>query len=465
MSLSPYDILMDFAIMSLLLFVAQFMRAKLRIIQKLLLPSSLVAGFIGLFCGHQFLDILPFTRSISTYPYMLVVFLFSSLFIGSESKGSFKKTMDEVGDTFLLNSAVYFGQYAVALLLGGIFMLFFYPQVPGAFSLLMPGGFIGGHGAAAAFGGAFKELIGWEEALPIGQTFATIGLLVGIFGGVIAINIATRKRATRFIKTMNELPEGMRTGMIPEKEQESMGKNTVSPMSIDPLTWHLLLVLIATGAGYYLTTFLQKLLPSLSIPMFSVAMICGVLLQFALRILGLSKYVDKEIITRVGSSAADYLVAFGVACISVSVVVKYIVPLIVLSLIGTVFVVWYLLVVSQRLFQNFWFERGIFIFGWSTGVVAIGVTLLRIVDPEFKSGTLQDYGMAYVFMSFIEIGLIAILPTMVVKGFGFQAGGACLAVFIALLFVAKKKYGVFKGSCEQLREGEAEVLAVHHSNA
>lgn len=38
--MSPYEILMDFAIMSMLLFIAQFMRAKLWIVQKLLLPSS-----------------------------------------------------------------------------------------------------------------------------------------------------------------------------------------------------------------------------------------------------------------------------------------------------------------------------------------------------------------------------------------------------------------------------------------
>ena len=41
-------------------------------------------------------------------------------------------------------------------------------------------------------------------------------------------------------------------------------------------------------------------------------------------------------------------------------------------------------VVGQKLFRNFWFERSIFVFGWTTGVVAIGVTLLRIVDPEGK---------------------------------------------------------------------------------
>lgn len=393
MNLSPYDLLMDFAIMSILLFAAQFLRSKISLLQKLLLPSSLIAGFMGLFLGPQFLNLLPFSTEIGSYSYLLVVFLFASLFIGNEG------------------------------------------------------------------GGSFKELLGWDEALPIGQTFATIGLLVGVIGGIIAINIGTRIKATRFIKSVSELPEGMRTGMIPSEEQESMGKNTVSPMTIDPLTWHLVLVLMATCAGYYLTNYLQALFPTLSVPMFSISMICGVILQMLLKALKLTAYVDKNVITRIGSSATDYLVAFGITSIKISVVIKYFYPIVILTIIGVSFVVFYLVVISRKLFHNFWFERGIFIFGWSTGVVAIGVTLLRIVDPEFKSKALEDYGMAYVFMSFIEIGLIAVLPTLIVSGYSMAAGGVCFLIFLILITVCVKKYGVFKGNASDMRIGEKEVLA------
>lgn len=441
MTLNPYDILMDFALMSMLLFVAQIMRAKITIIQKLFLPASLMAGFMGLALGSQYLDILPFTSNMSSYPYMLVVFLFASLFIGNNQKFSVKKIADEVGDTFLLNSAVYFGQYAMALLVGGFILATFFPKVPEAFAVLLPGGFIGGHGAAAAFGGSFKELINWDEALPIAQTFATMGLLIGIIGGIININIATRRGSTSFIKNIGDLPASMRTGMVPEKEQKSLGNATVNSMAIDPLTWHLAIVLIATGMGYYLTNYLQGLMPTLSVPMFSVAMICGVVLQGLLKLTGISSYIDKEVVTRIGSSATDYLVAFGIASIKMSVVVKYMVPILIFLAIGIIFVTGYLYLVSRNLFRQYWFERGIFIFGWSTGVIAIGVTLLRIVDPEFKSKTLEEFGMAYVLISFIEIGLIALLPTFIVNGYGFAAGGFCLVAFLALIATANKKYG------------------------
>lgn len=106
MNLSPYDLLMDFAIMSILLFIAQYLRAKVTLVQKLLLPSSLIAGFFGLFFGPQFLNVLPFSSETGSYAYLLVVFLFATLFIGNEGGGSFKKTMNEVGDTFLDRKSV-----------------------------------------------------------------------------------------------------------------------------------------------------------------------------------------------------------------------------------------------------------------------------------------------------------------------------------------------------------------------
>lgn len=82
---------------------------------------------------------------------------------------------------------------------------------------------------------------------------------------------------------MQELPVGMRTGMNPSEEQDVLGIETVNNMSLDTLTWHFMLVLIATCGGYFTTNYLQGLFPKLSIPMFSVSMLYGVLVQFILK--------------------------------------------------------------------------------------------------------------------------------------------------------------------------------------
>ena len=67
MPFDPNALLIDFAIVSLLLVVGQFIRAKVKFIQSLFLPASVIAGVIALILGPQFLDILPFrTASVLT---------------------------------------------------------------------------------------------------------------------------------------------------------------------------------------------------------------------------------------------------------------------------------------------------------------------------------------------------------------------------------------------------------------
>ena len=45
-----------------------------------------------------------------------------------------------------------------------------------------------------------------------------------------------------------------------------------------------------------------------------------------------------------------------------------------------------------------------------TGVMSIAVLLLRIVDPEFKTGILEDSGFAWIFISFIDLVCVTFIP-------------------------------------------------------
>lgn len=100
MPFDPNALLIDFAIVSLLLVVGQFIRAKVKFIQSLFLPASVIAGVIALILGPQFLDILPFSDSVSSYANLLVAMLFATLFLGRTEFVSPKKVLSSVGDTF-----------------------------------------------------------------------------------------------------------------------------------------------------------------------------------------------------------------------------------------------------------------------------------------------------------------------------------------------------------------------------
>ena len=261
---------------------------------------------------------------------------------------------------------------------------------------------------------------------------------------MLIINIAARKGWTKAIQNVNELPEEMLTGLIPREKRQAMGEETTSTMSVDTLTWHLSLILISVGAAYLANIGLKNLWPSISFPTYGLALIFSIGLQGILRVLKMDNYVDKRTITHIGSSATDFLVGFGVASINISVVLQYWIPLVVLVLIGWTIVLSFLFLVSRKFFSNYWFERGIYIYGMSTGVLATGAILLRIADPEFKTGVLEDFGIAWIFMSIVDMLLVSICPMLIISGVGAISGVALIVIAVTCLAVCKT---VQKANC------------------
>lgn len=458
MNFTPYSMLLDFCIMSGLLFIAQMMRSKIRFLQNYYIPSSLVAGFLGLFGGPQFLNILPFSNKTGSYAYLLVCVLFAGIFLGKQEKFDLKKTVNKVGDTFLINMSSEIMCFGLACLLGGILMKILFPNVFVEIAVLLPSGFMGGHGYAAAIGGTLNTLLGRDDGVVIGQTFATLGLLSGIFGGIICINYATRKGATKLVKSIGSLPEECKTGMIPLEKRQTMGDETIHPMAMDPLAWHIGLILMTTGIGYGIYNAYKPHFPNIEVPLMCVAMIVGVFVQALLNKIGYGTYVDKRVIDRIGSGVTDYLVSFGIATIQLSVVFEFIGPIMLLCAIGVAWPCVLVFFVGRKLFRNFWFERSIFIFGYITGVVAVGVTLLRIVDPEMKSGTLDDFGTAYTLQSIIELFIVTMVPVFAVTTGVIPVGAVLVTIGVAMLLTCKFKYGSYNMPMDQLREGEAEII-------
>ena len=455
------DVFLDFALISGLLVVAHLLRTWVRFFQAIFLPTPILAGLIGLAAGPEGLDLLPFARDaagapvMGRYPGELIVVLFGTLFMGWRPNAPrFRQMLRDVGDTFFYNLSAWVGQFGLALLFAGAVLIPLFPEVGGPFALMLPGGFVGGHGTATAIGSVLAEQ-GYPNALPVGYTFATIGLLAAVFGGVAAINLATRAGWTRLVSSPHELPEDQRRGLIAPEDARDTVKETVSPLALDTLSWHFGLVLLAYGAAHAASWALGSaggLFTAL--PMFALAVIAGALLQGALNRLGVGRNVDRATMARIGSSVSDFLVAFGVASIPLSTVAAYAAPILVMSAFGfahAALITWW---IARRTFRNYWFERGLFTFGYATGVVGMGIALLRVVDPQRESGTLDDYGVAYLPIAVIEIAILTTLPLWVAAGAVWMPGLALTAFAAALLLVSWKSIGFFPSDPGTRREGE-----------
>jgi ESS family glutamate:Na+ symporter len=437
MQFTPWVLFQDFALMSILLLVGQLLRVKVPIFQKFMLPASLIAGFIALAFGPNGLGYIPFSRSLGTYSAILIVLVFAALPIGTKLKAvrGFGK---EIGEMW---SYVTFGclsQYGWAMLLS-IFGLGLLWELHPGFGYMLATGFFGGHGTAAAVGASFKALK-WDDALSLGMTSATVGVVAAMIGGVIMINWGARRGWTRVVESPDKMVnKEMLTGLLPPENRKPLGTETTSGISIESFTFHLSIILLASWLGYYGNVISKKYWPDMDIPAFCIALFAGYIIQWVMEKTGSDTYVDAKTMNRIGNICTDYLIVAGVAAIRIPLVVKYAAPLAILFLFGMGIVILQALWMGPRQFGNYWFERSMFCYGFNTGTLVNGIMLLRMVDPESKSKSLETYAVVGLLDRPLIVALIALGPALIASGYAVHFAVVC-SILAFLPFVLSKMF-------------------------
>ena len=433
-SFTPWAFFVDLGLMAMLMLFGQILRAKVRLIQRLFIPPSLIAGLLGLALGPNGAGWLPFSGEMGTYASILIAFVFAALPFSSAST-PIKEVVRTAGPMWAYAQLGMLLQWGVVGLLGLFVVNAIWPDLHEAFGIMLPTGFYGGHGTAAAIGSAFEGL-DWEDARSLGMMTATIGVICAIAGGLIFIKWATRNKHTSFISDFEELPEEFKSGLVPNDKRTSIGSATTSSISIDSLTFHFALICVAALIGYLCSRGVKEQFPMLELPVFSCAFVASLLLKKLFDWTKVSQYVCPQTTIRIGSMSTDLLVAFGVASIKMSVIVKYALPLTLLVILGTIVTFLITFYFGRRLSKTYWFERTIFAWGWWTGTMAMGIALLRIVDPKLKSKTMEDYAMAYLPIAPIEILLITFAPILFFNGYGVWFLVGCLALAAITILIA-----------------------------
>ncbi len=412
--------MIDFALISVLIVAAHLLVSRVPWANRYLVPTSMIAGVLGMIGGPDLLNFLPFSTmtnaggvtslQISQYPGILVTFVFATLLMGHRpALDRSRLSHPGVRVSLLYNTAGELGQWGLAILFGALILILLYPDLPGNFAVMLPAGFAGGHGTASIFAPAFQSE-GWQEALSVGFAFATLGLLASIFGGMLIINLAVRCGWTAYIGRGGHVSADNSTPFLQQDRQFSLGTATVNPIALEPLAWHVALLGVVYGATRAIDLGTHAVMPGeYWIPQFAVAMLLGAGLQWFLDRIHVGQYVDRATMRRLGSMCADLLVVCGVASIKLSVVWQYAAPMAIMAVFGLAYSVVYLFI-GRWVFRKDWFEQSIFTYGWMTGVVGFAVALLRVVDPRLKSDTLEEFGVAYMVLGPIEMVLY---PTII----------------------------------------------------
>jgi glutamate:Na+ symporter, ESS family len=386
----------SFCGLCLLLVIGKFLRVKIRLLQKLYLPSSVIAGIIGLIILSTCKEYIPpdWVAGWSKLPGFLINIVFAGLFLGVQIPG-IKKIWGIAGPQLCYGQIVAWGQYLVGI---GLVLAILGPLmgVPDQFGVIIPVGFEGGHGTAGGLAQVFTDL-GWSEGTDLGLASATVGMVCGIVIGMWLINWAVGKGYVSNIRSFEEQSSHERSGIYPIDEQPAAGRQTVSSDSIDSLALHIALIGIAVLFGYlikisfrefndYMPAVVQELQILNSFPLFPLCMLGGLFLQFLLNRVKIGHVVNHGQMTRIAGTALDFLVVAAIASIRVEIISENWIPFVSLILAGIIWNVFCVLWLAKRLLpKGSWFEQSIAEMGQSMGVTATGLLLLRTVDPEDKT--------------------------------------------------------------------------------
>jgi len=423
-----------FCAICLLLFVGNALRARLTILQRLYLPSSVIGGLVGLLLvqavgpclGDSAREVFnAHVKLANDVPGFLINVIFATLFLGKvlpRMRTVVKLALPQV----CVGQIMAWGQYVVGLgLTGFIFKKYFFnnEKTSELFGNLLEVGFEGGHGTVSGLQECFKSY-GWEQGAALGYTMATAGMIIGIVVGMMMIQWAVKKGIVKEVVTFDDRKSYERMGLHLKRRRPDAGKQTVMCDSIDSLAWHVAVVGLAMFIGFGMLKGLQNaeiaMFPEATtrifkgFPLFPLCMIGGVILQFITKAVKKDLLIDRGQMERISGAALDFLVVAAVSTIQIEVVAANWQPLSITILVGTLWSVWVVLWVARRVFRKAWFERAMAEFGQATGVTATGLMLLRTVDPENRTPAAMSFGYKQLIQEPLMSGIwIALAFTLV----------------------------------------------------
>lgn len=442
-----------FVLLCIFLVLGKIVRVQIPLLQRLYMPSSVIGGIIGLITFNVMGPKIDkeIIDSMRLLPGFLINIVFATLFLGSAAP-KIKEVIKTSFPQLTLAQIVVWGQYAFGIGLCGFCLMPLFGVSP-AFGNLLELGFEGGHGTVGGMSDAFRSR-NWSDGIALGYTVATVGMICGIAIGMLLVNWAYSRGYVKTVRPFRKRTRGERLGILTATERPPAGKQTVMADSIDSLAWHIAIVGIAVLGGFGILQGLKAIEVALypestnrifnGFPMFPLCMIGGVLLQLFAKIFRVNLLIDKGQMTRISGAALDFLAVSAVATIQLSVVMDNWIPLAIMIIGGLLWTIFAVLWFSPRIFDKYWFERGIAEFGQATGVTATGLLLLRTVDPDSKTDAAVSFAGKqlvhepfmgfWVALAFTLVYEIGWLPVFLVS-----LGALIVWVVIAIMIEKRRK--------------------------
>ena len=402
--LSVWNLMIELTILLVGMLTANMLRRLIKPLRQSLIPSAVLGGFIILFGNLAYEGIFGYslfnTVTMETLTYHGLGLGFVAVALKVSDKKHSKNARRDIFNSGLTTVSSYLlqGLLGLAITIG----LFYAMGSWASSGLLLPMGYGQGPGQAYNWGHIYAmatEYPAFENGTSFGLTIAAMGFVSAGLGGVIYLNIMKRKgRVKPGIMDADEM-EDLTAHDITKKGEipmsESLDKLTVqiglvffTYMAAYVLMWLISLGLDSTGNKFLVGT-VKPLIWGFN---FLIGTVLAILFK---RVLGRlqergvikRQYINNFMLSRISGVMFDIMVVASIAAIDLSAFTnrEFVIPLIVVCLVGAVATFFQVRFIARRLFPAYQDEAFLSMYGMLTGTASTGVILVREIDPTFET--------------------------------------------------------------------------------
>ena len=413
-----WGFLSQFGLLLMFLMLGNILRRTVPLFRKCLVPSALLGGalllMVDIICkrglGFELLD----DRMMQTTTYHCLAIGFAAMSLKTE-KHSHKTRKIQVLEFGALQSGCYMLQAFIGLLVSLIlFLLTRYGKQVVSYicGLILPLAYGQGPGNALSWDINFTNTPAAQFAGngSFGLSLASIGFVVASVFGVFHINISKRRGLLTIRKGASvDVP------VIHAEENEIPDNESVDKFS---LQLGFVAVAYALAFGFMcllgvLSDFTNSIAWGFN---FLWASLAAIFIKFVVKKLRQSNlmsraYINNYQMDRISGFSFDLMIVAGVAAIEINDIKNYILPVVILSIVGALATYTYVRKATKECFKGFHHEMFLMCYGTMTGTASNGMILMKEIDPGLKTPT----SSLYILSNFPAMVMIA--PLLFLLGF------------------------------------------------
>ena len=424
--------------------IGNILRRKVPFFRKCLIPSALLGGTALLLFNIIFKQFFDFAvidnRIMQVITYHCLAIGFAAMSLKTE-KSAHKTNKTQVFEYGALTGGTYMLQAFAGLAI--TIVLFLLTRHSGTVisyvcGVILPLGFGQGPGNALSWDINFTNTPAAMFAGngSFGLSLASIGFVVASVFGVIYINYH-KNRGHLSVRT----GEGIDESAFYVSDRVEIPDNE----SVDKFTIQAGFVALAYAIAFgfmcllgVLSDFTNSIAWGFN---FLWASMAAMLIKVIVKQLHRTELMGREYINnyqmdRISGFAFDVMIVAGVSAIEINDIKNYILPIILLSVVGAIITFVYIRAVSRECFKGFEHEFFLMSFGTLTGTASNGMILMKEIDPGLHTPTAS----LYILSNFPAMVMIA--PLLLLLGF---AGNSLTNAIIAcaVFFVLWAVYSIY----------------------